>query len=99
MMISISKYKLPLKEALQAAGYSFRKEKNDYIREDDENGRFHILFNGTVPILHFDLYVEWRHVSFNLPHHLKREIRRIGKKIQMYKKQKHEKNISSTSKA
>ncbi len=49
----------------------------DYIRKDT-NGRFHIKYLGDMLWdLHYDIDVEWRHFSMNLPEKCGKERKRI----------------------
>ncbi len=100
MILHLKQTKLSLRKCLEVGGYTYRKDKNDFIREDHADGRFHVMMVDRQPMLHFDIYVEWRHVSFNLPEHMRKERNRINKLVQMYNKEKRdEKNIPSTSEA
>jgi hypothetical protein len=70
-----------LKKVLRRAGYSFRTAKNDYIRIDGKNGRFHIKRDRHGRLfLHYDLFSAFNgnHIS-NIPMklHLRAEAYRI----------------------
>lgn len=78
MIIDLSKrtgctfYKLMIK-----SGYS--PYNKDYIRKDHQ-GRFHIKYLGEMKWdLHYDIDVEWRHFSINLPERNGKERKRIIK--------------------
>ena len=105
MTIDLRNYNISPKSAFRMAGYTYRKEKNDFIRElKDESGRFHLLLQEkNIYQIHFDLYVEWRHVSFPMPLLIKKERGRIGKIISKFKRKeqiygKHYKNTIRLSK-
>lgn len=91
MRISFGKKYITIRKALSIGGYTYRAKQQDFFREE-ENGRFHVIFEDQKPIIHFDLYVEWRHVTFTLPLHLKKEIARIRIAINKYHQQKHANN-------
>lgn len=45
----------------------YTKHNLDYIRENKQ-GRFHLKYEGKqIWDLHYDIYVEWRHFSMDLP--------------------------------
>ena len=78
-------YAIPLEKMLSRAGY--KKKKNGWMREDRGQGRFHaIILSRDVADLHFDTYIEGRHVVFDLPITLGRERNRICKISTPYKK-------------
>lgn len=83
MKIFLNNYKIRPRKALKVSGYKYRENEGDFLRSDEGRGRFHakILDAKTIDI-HYDLFVENRHWSPDLPlHHInerKRIIRRIA---------------------
>lgn len=81
MKIFLHNYSTWAKPVLFRCGYKYRKEQKDFIREDG-SGRFHAkIIDAKVIDIHFDLYIEWRHVGFDMPVKHNEERRRIISKI------------------
>jgi hypothetical protein len=69
MILALVNYSRKPAQILRYAGYEFREKDKDWIRLDG-NGRWHAkLVEGTKNIvaIHYDLFVEGRHVVFDLP--------------------------------
>lgn len=78
-------YAIPLEKILARAGY--KKQKNGWMKEDRGQGRFHAnILSRDVADLHFDTYIEGRHVVFDLPITLSRERNRIYRISRPYRK-------------
>lgn len=78
MNLYLKHYSIPPLVILKNAGYKHRKKENDFIREI-HSGRFHIKYSDIFGqmLMHFDLYIENRHVVFELPITLGKEKGRI----------------------
>lgn len=86
MKIFFLNYNLSGKTALQICGYKYREDKKDLIREEPGIGRFHAkLINSNVVDIHFDLYVDYKHVVFKTPMKDRQEKIRIFKKLKRFK--------------
>jgi len=90
MIISFKRNSNKINLILSTAGYVFRPVKNDWIREV-HGGRFHAIVVDQKTIeIHYDLYVEWRHVSgFYLPEKHNKERKRIYRAIKKVIHNKH----------
>lgn len=81
MKIFLHNYKISVKTAMQMCGYTFREDKGDYIREE-QGGRFHAhKIASQVIDIHYDLYVDWKHVTFPMPLKARAERFRIFKRL------------------
>lgn len=85
MMFFTHNYRVGARTALGIAGYKHRKEKDDYIFEE-QGGRFHAkIVSSKVIEFHYDLYVDWRHWSPRLPQKHHDERKRIMKALRHQK--------------
>lgn len=100
MTIDLRNYNISPKSAFRMSGYTYRAEKKDFIRElKDKSGRFHLLLEEKdIYQIHFDLYVEWRHVSFPMPVMLRKERRKIEMIISKFKRKNSVYEIHSNKK-
>jgi len=82
MIIDLNKrYGTTFYNLMMISGYKKHPNDKDYIRKDN-SGRFHIKYQGeNLWDLHYDIDVEWRHFSMNLPERCGRERKRIIKKL------------------
>lgn len=86
MRIFLHNYKAYAKYVLRKCGYAYRTVEKDYIREDGKQGRFYAKDLDKKAIeIHYDMYVEWRHVSFNMPAKHNEEKWRIMRSIRHLK--------------
>ncbi len=88
MMIFLKNYSTWSTEALLMNGYRYRKEEGDWTREESSaRGRWHAkVISKKVLDIHYDLFIEWRHVSFDLPETHNQERRRFLGRISRLKK-------------
>jgi hypothetical protein len=86
MKIFLHNFRTWAKPVLHRCGYKYREKEKDFIREE-ASGRFHAkVLDAKVIDIHFDLYVEWRHVSgFHMPMKHNVERKRIISRIQYMK--------------
>lgn len=80
-LLSLKNFRISPGSALQISGYKLRKHENDYIKEDGQ-GRFHAKIvnrNDKAVELHYDVYIDGKHVTFHMPMFLRAERKRILK--------------------
>lgn len=86
MLIFFKNFACSPNKAMQHAGYSFRRNANDWVKDDGSSGRYHIKrVNSRVVDIHYDTFIEGRHVVFQMPERLTLEKYRILKLMQKYK--------------
>lgn len=87
MRVFLHNFSLVARQALKKAGYIKRPEKDDWIFEEPM-GRFHAFILDAKAIdIHYDVYVDWKHVSgWVLPNKHNEERKRIFKLIRFYQK-------------
>lgn len=81
-LLSLQNYRISPAKALYIAGYRMREQTSDFVREDT-HGRFHLTKTLLKKVyeLHYDTYIENRHVVFDLPMKESAEIKRIVRKL------------------
>ena len=87
MVIFLENYNCGAKQILKKSGYKPREKEKDWVRED-EQGRFHAKIDRRDIYIHYDLTVDYRHVSFNLPDKHNQERKRIMRKLYPFQKAK-----------
>ena len=81
MLIFLQNYKTNANSALHAAGYKEHPKGNGCILEESA-GRFHAkTLSAKVIDLHYDTYVDGKHVVFFMPIKMHAELRRIQRRI------------------
>lgn len=85
MVISFKGYRVKPYDIFVRAGYIYRHNQNDFIKED-HGGRFHVQrLEPSLYLIHYDLIIEKRHVVFELPFKLRTERQRINKFMYPYR--------------
>lgn len=87
MYVILKNYAASPHKILNICGYYRREKEGDYIKEDTQ-GRFHAHLadkKNRVIDIHYDLYVEWRHVTFDTPIKHNTERKRILRMIDFLK--------------
>ncbi len=82
MKIFLHNYNIGSKHALHKVGYRRRKDKGDWIRANGTEGRFHAhIIEPRVIDLHYDLFIDNKHVVFPMPITMHTELNRFLRRI------------------